>query len=97
MTPTKEEVVKDLKEFKLKNKRLLPDEPRSNASSGLPAENESVKPSDEDPKPKRAREEKCGCIDRCSCAVELAVEARVSVERGIGVQVSNGEPIVNHF
>lgn len=58
MTPTKEEVVEDLKEVKLKNKRQLEDEPRSSASSGLPAENESVKPSDEDPKPKRAREGK---------------------------------------
>jgi len=66
VTPTKEEVVKDLKEFKLKNKRQLEDEPRSSASSGLPAENESV---NEDPKPKRAREEKCGCTDKCFCAL----------------------------
>jgi hypothetical protein len=64
---THKEVVEDLKESKKRN--YNPDEPRSNASSGLPAEREdvSVEARDEDPKPKRQREEKCGCTDKCFC------------------------------
>lgn len=88
VTPTKEEVVKDLG-VKRKQPSVedtigergarvldpparvpgLPLVPHSSASSGLPAENESVKPSlDEDPKPKRARESCVYCIGKCVCA-----------------------------